>query len=133
MKSRKNKHITPKDNHDNSSKILSDSINNCKYKSTKVAVRTAIEPCIDPVSIVFCFKTNAVVLAGNILKGLQIYHQYMKGKEKFMIDQVVEWNKEFTSMPEKIRIIWCMNIYCLTKAGIIINDEWNGVEYLVER
>jgi len=132
MKRRKHKHMTTKNNHNGSRKILNDLINNCKAKGTKVAIRTETEPSNDPISIVFCFNTNAVVLAGNILQELRNYYQFMKGQEKLMLGQVIEWNRQFTNMPEKMRIIWCMNIYCLTKTGIIINDEWNGVEFLVE-
>jgi hypothetical protein len=131
MKSRKHKHLTTKNNHIGSSKTLTDFVNNCKAKGARVAVRTDTEPIADPVRITFCFKTNTVVLAGSVLREMKNYYHFMKGNEKMMLEQVIEWNQQFTSMPDSMKCIWCMNIYCLTKAGIIINNEWNGVEYLV--
>lgn len=134
MKNRKHKHMTTKNNHNGSSRILNDFVNQCKAKGTKVIVRTETEPITDPISIVFCYHTNSVVLKRvGILNQLKNYFHFMKGQEMLMLEQVVDWNSEFTTMPEEIKIIWCMNIYCLTKVGIIHNDEWNGVAYLVER
>ena len=134
MKNRKQKHMTTKNNHNGSDRILNNFVNQCKAKGTKVVALTETEPITDPISIVFCYHTNSVVLQRvGILDKLHNYLQGMKGQEKFMLEQVEDWNSEFTTMPDEIKIIWCMNIYCLTKVGIIQNDKWNGVAYLVER
>jgi hypothetical protein len=125
--------MTTKNNHNGSSRILNEFANQCKAKGTKVVVQTEIEPLTDPISIVCSFKTNSVVLKGDSLNKLRMYFHFMKGQEMLMLEQVVDWNSQFTTMPEYYRIIWCMNIYCLTKVGIIHNDEWNGVAYLIER
>jgi len=130
MKSRKHKHVTTKNNQNGSKKMhdyISDVFN---AKGIKTVIRTEAEPATEPIMITFCYKTNTVVYEGAIFNEMGGYYNLMKGKETLMLDQVENWNKYFSSMTEEIKFMWCMNIYCLTKVGIIINDQWNGVEYL---
>jgi hypothetical protein len=130
MSTKKNKMTA--NNQNSSTNIMENIFNQLKVQGTKVLVRTEKEPLTVPMQITFCYKSNTIHFEGGFYRELNPYFLLMKGKEKVMLDQVENWNNHFSSLSEELKSLWCLNIYCLTKVGIIKNDKWNGVEYLVE-
>ena len=125
------KNKTTSNNQNTSSNIVEDILNQHKAQGGKVLVRTEKEPLTAPMQITFCYKSNTIHFEGGFYRELNPYFQLMKGKEKLMLDQVENWNNHFSCLSEELKSLWCLNIYCLTKVGIIKNDYWNGVVYLV--
>jgi hypothetical protein len=57
----------------------------------------------------------------------------LEGGPSFMfdqLDQLIEWREEGHAFTQDESMIWCMNIYHLTRLGHLLNDEFNGTSFM---
>ena len=46
------------------------------------------------------------------------------------LDELVDFRKEGNEFTHALSLIWCINIYHLTRLGHLLNDEFNGTSFM---
>jgi hypothetical protein len=94
-------------------------------------------------NIRFWYKGCSYIAEGNDAQEiydyvLKVFHQHSeeyKNDTKFFIDQLdelIKFGYELKNNDPLWFSVFALNVFCLTKLGIIKDDEYNGMQYIYE-
>lgn len=88
------------------------------------------------VEISFWYKDYSYRIVENpddVIKGCENYFKKVSSRYyKELLGQLDEIIKDFSNTTTEKHWLFAMNVYVLTKVGMIPNDQFNGLQYVYE-